>query len=38
MGLITPVPGFPDRAYTFAFEDGKLVEMVLRRDRQPCVG
>lgn len=38
MGLITPVPGFPDRAYTFAFDDGRLVEMALRRDRQPCVG
>ncbi len=38
MGLIAPVPGFPNREYTFAFEDGRLVEMALRLTRQPCVG
>ena len=38
MGLIVPVPGFSDRQYTFAFEDGRLVEMALRLVRQPCVG
>jgi len=38
MGLFAPVPGFTDRQYTFAFEDGRLVEMALRLDRQSCVG
>ena len=38
MGLLVPVPGFGDRQYTFAFEDGRLVEMALRLARQACVG
>ena len=38
MGLMVPVPGFGDRQYTFAFEDGRLVEMALRLDPQACVG
>ena len=38
MGLLVPVPGFADREYTFAFEDGRLVEMALRLTRQACVG
>lgn len=38
MGLIAPVPGFSDRQYTFAFEDGRLVEMALRLMGQRCVG
>lgn len=38
MGLVVPVPGFADREYTFAFEDGRLVEMALRLTGQACVG
>lgn len=38
MGLVATVPGFSDRQYTFAFEDGRLVEMALRLERQTCVG
>jgi hypothetical protein len=38
MGLVAPVPGFSDRQYTFAFDDGRLVELALRLARQSCVG
>lgn len=37
-GLLAPVPGFGDRRYTFAFEDGRLAEMSLRLEQQTCVG
>jgi len=30
--------GFAHREYTFAFEDGRLVEMALRLTGQACVG